>query len=619
MFNFKTRLKKDLRISPERIWNHPLTLFFSLSLLIFAQALSYLPFIFDDLTHIFESPLMDKSPFFFLKESITPLPFILWKFIIFCFGKNQTEAFRITNLIFHSFNTFLVFKIVNILLHGPRKYNEKYSKENTPWPPYLAAFIFLLHPVQVESVVWISSFRILLGATFALASLWFFLKFYLLESKPFQKGKEVSSNLNFLILSYLNLFFVVISYPPMIAICLTFPFFIAFFRANCEEDKSTLSLFPIFKERSVFILTLTLLAFLLSVFLLHKKEVVTKGFGIIDLQVYVDLIITSLGQYIDNLLLPFQLNFDYQINPLTLNYLKEEGIFRTHFFMGLLGLLIGMGIALIKKTRKYSFLLLSLLFILLPNIGVINHDFNNISTVADRYLYLGLLPFSLILATAVKKISSFKSQSLIALFIFILAIVSFVQVGRWKDQKSFLRASTPLNQLSTPLLMSVANLYLKQGNYSQASEHFLEILAQDPKNLAAFNALIDLFFRDPNQRSAERVTHLLKGRILSPVETQLLPIAKIYIFLKDYDQASHYAKESLLLGIKPQESSTVLEASLDAKKLIVKDRLEELFQIYYSSNKIHMANQLNEELIKLFPKNRNYKQKRELLLQTKHK
>ena len=131
--------------------------------------------------------------------------------------------------------------------------------------------------------------------------------------------------------------------------------------------------------------------------------------------------------------------------------------------------------------------------------------------------------------------------------------------------------------------------------------------------------LIDLFFRDPNQRSAERVTHLLKGRILSPVETQLLPIAKIYIFLKDYDQAAHYAKESLLLGIKPQESSTVLEASLDAKKLIVKDRLEELFQIYYSSNKIHMANQLNEELIKLFPKNRNYKQKRELLLQTRLK
>ena len=156
------------------LWSHPYTFFFFVTLLTFARTLSYNPFVFDDMTHIFKNPHMLRGPLFFIKDSLTPIPFLIWQFIIFVFGKDQTFIFRITNIFLHSFNALLIWKITLSLI-PTRKYERTIDEKRIY--AFIVALLFLLHPIQVESVVWISALRTLIGGTFALSSLYFFLKY----------------------------------------------------------------------------------------------------------------------------------------------------------------------------------------------------------------------------------------------------------------------------------------------------------------------------------------------------------------------------------------------------------------------------------------------------------
>src|SRR5690606_4733453 len=42
---------------------------------------------------------------------------------------------------------------------------------------FLGAAVFAIHPIQVESVVWVSAFKYLIGAMFALLAIWQYLRF----------------------------------------------------------------------------------------------------------------------------------------------------------------------------------------------------------------------------------------------------------------------------------------------------------------------------------------------------------------------------------------------------------------------------------------------------------
>lgn len=72
-------------------------------------------------------------------------------------------GYRLTQVALHSLNACLLFAILN-LLEVPKKAR------------WLSVFIFIVHPVQVESVVWISERKNLLSSLFILLSLWFYLR-----------------------------------------------------------------------------------------------------------------------------------------------------------------------------------------------------------------------------------------------------------------------------------------------------------------------------------------------------------------------------------------------------------------------------------------------------------
>ena len=72
-------------------------------------------------------------------------------------------GYHLTNILLHALNTVLVFLIVT-----------RFTQNRLVG--WATAAVFAIHPVQVETVVWISSRKGLLSATFILASLWYWLR-----------------------------------------------------------------------------------------------------------------------------------------------------------------------------------------------------------------------------------------------------------------------------------------------------------------------------------------------------------------------------------------------------------------------------------------------------------
>ena len=73
-------------------------------------------------------------------------------------GDLRPEPFRTLNLLIHATNSVLVFWLLYLLVQAMR-------------PALLGAILFAIHPLQVESVVWIPELRGLLAALFSLMAL----------------------------------------------------------------------------------------------------------------------------------------------------------------------------------------------------------------------------------------------------------------------------------------------------------------------------------------------------------------------------------------------------------------------------------------------------------------
>jgi protein O-mannosyl-transferase len=132
----------------------------------------YLPamsgqFIMDDDALLFESPLV-RAPdgwlrFWSLAEPIdfTPIAYdSLW--FEWRLWNMSPVGYRITNLALHIASALMIWLILRRLA--------------VPGA-YLAALLFVVHPVNVESVAWIAQRRNVLALFFALLSVWWYLKF----------------------------------------------------------------------------------------------------------------------------------------------------------------------------------------------------------------------------------------------------------------------------------------------------------------------------------------------------------------------------------------------------------------------------------------------------------
>lgn len=328
-----------------------------------------------------------------------PLTYSTWGIVKRVASPNgfKPAPFHLLNVVVHSINGVLLFYLLLLLI-----------KNNIS--AFLGSILFLIHPMQVESVAWISEFRGLYAAFFCFISLLIFFSY--LEKKQPSKFRELIFSKGFI---FSFLFFIFSLLAKSTAIILPFIILILSWRFYSVKTKTVASS-----------LLLWLVPAFATVFLLLTKEIH------IQTPLLHRLVIAgfTLFFYLQKLIAPYPLVACY-------GYLPGTVLANPFSYAALIGC-IGIFYFVIRKRNQYPDLFAAIMIIaacILPVLGFIPFEYQKFSTVADRYMYLSFIGVALLIPAIVSRMQNNTALKICAGFaVATLAALTIKQTATWKDE-----------------------------------------------------------------------------------------------------------------------------------------------------------------------------------------
>lgn len=449
--------------------------------------------------------------------------------------------FHLANLLLHGAGVLVLFAILRLLLkadangHGAVSDFSSGPQPMADWPAAAGALLFAVHPVQVEAVAWVTGLKDVLSGFFVLLALWQYLKRHAgpeREVRPWRSWRYGRATLFFvaamlakpsavitpLLAAGLGYLLLAVR-PRRLAgelgpwLLLTLPVIVV---AKLAQPATAESLTPALWQR-----------------LLIAGDALTF--------------------YLGTLALPLTLTADYGRSAATV--LTQDWLLLSALLPFVLAAL------LVWKYRRPWALAAAFAFLaaLLPVLGLTHFAYQDISTVADRYLYVAMLGPALALAAWLKRCQPGGAALWlgVGLALLLLAAKSAIQVRHWQDAITFNThavQATPKNSAAYNNL----GLALKAAN-------------RQPEAIAAFQQAMNL---------SSRYVQLYKEQRQSPAEAaqneQAMAQAKkamaenpndaaAYFTLGDSAQASGKLTEALSYyknGVRLQPASAVGHAKL---------------------------------------------------------
>ena len=451
----------------DRYNNKSIFLFlFIASFFIFGHSLMFDFFIFDDYVHIFGNRNFDKSNFLklfnHLERPFIPLTYVVWGIVSFLVDKTNAFYFHFLNIAFHSLNSFLVFIWLKEIF---RVFNFPFDLKKITTASFLGAMIFLLHPLKVESVVWVSAFKDILSFNLGIMSFILFLK-----------SKE---RLSYLLFSLILMILGGLAKPNVVIL---FAFFLLFDIFFFKADKKRICLY-------------IGISFIVSyfLFLYYQKSLIFNGllvmpsfFGAVSMAARITTF------YLTKIIFPFSLSFDYGLNFLTLD--PDIKVYLSLLLILGLTVFVGWRVMNKKELDIFSFSIVLFFILLFPVLGFMPFIFQNISTVADRFTYFPSLAISLMVAVLYANFFSKteKRKSATAIYLCILACLSVVQVSRWKSSESILTHSFNINNKSYPTAMALGTIAEKEKRWSNALDYYTRAYQIKLGDLHSYEKMIQI-------------------------------------------------------------------------------------------------------------------------------
>lgn len=420
------------------------------TIVFFSKSLGYDFFVFDDYEYIRNNPRVAeftlKNILWYWKNANTktPLFFNFIQVLSSIWGNYNAALFRLVNILFHGSTGFLVFKIVQHVLTQLHQKEKVIKAETITGISLLAAAIFLFHPTQMESVVWIYSMRGVVAGFFGLASILFYFKFIDQHQMKYFYWAIV-----FFVVGMLFKF-------SIAAVPLAFIFIDYFFEPEMSIGKSLLRHW-------------LLIAIGISFYFIFKYEFTTevvesfKATG--SDQFFISLRTTT--HYLKRLVFPLKYQFDYGLNYDNFKlFLPHPWITRGEVFGLVLINIFTIRSLVMKQKNVFVFCYLLFVVLIFPGLGVIPHDFQYISFVADRYMYLAVFVLVLTLAIIVAKFISTKPEwvkSVGAVYLFFIVFTSFKLMTLWSDSGDLLYRSFQANIESSIAFEGVVTYYDHKG------------------------------------------------------------------------------------------------------------------------------------------------------------
>lgn len=367
-----------------------------------------------------------------------------WLFSITPPAVPPATVFHVTSIALHATCVFLVWRLL-IRLVGK------------PWPAAVGALLFGIHPLQVETVAWISEQRGLLAALFSLLSLACHLRACRGDAAPDRRWSGAA---------FAAFVAAVLSKPSAMTLPLT---------------AAMIDLFLLRRPWKHVAITLTPWC-AVSLFTAVGTKLLQPDATIFEqAPSWLRPLVAgdALAFYGAKLFMPLQLGIDYGRTPARVLHDFPACVCAIGMY-GVLALLL-----LLPALRSWRLPVVLFLIPLLPVLGFVPFAFQHISTVADRYIYFAMLGPALgvsLLLTAPDHAPPL-APSVAAFVVFslsLLAIGSFSQAQSWRNCETLYAQALLINPASHHAHNNLGTALLDAGQPERAVDPLLAAVALKP-------------------------------------------------------------------------------------------------------------------------------------------
>lgn len=383
------------------------------------------------------------------------------------------RGFHLTNILLHAANAILVWRLLSQLHLFQRA-----GPSSTP--AWVAAAIFALHPVMVESVAWITERKNVLSGVLALLSLHTYLRW---ETQRQTRG-YVAALLLFLAALFSKTTAVVL--PPVILL-------LAWHRRGRITRHDVRATLPFFA-----------VGILMGMVTLWMEKVVVGAQGdAFELSLIERFLLAgrALWFYVWKMIWPAELIFIYRrwdIDP------REAW----QYLFPLAALAVMLALWLLRRRIGRGPLTGMLYFagVLSPALGFFDVYPMRFSFVADHFNYLAAVGvIALVIGAGVKLIPPRRHAPVVMLLLAVLMTLTLRQQSMYRDQQTLWEATLARNPQAVIARNNLGLILVEQGRLDQAIEHYRQALNTDPAYVETMNNLGNALKQRGQYAEAEQV------------------------------------------------------------------------------------------------------------------
>jgi protein O-mannosyl-transferase len=339
----------------------------------------------------------------------------------------------------------------------------------------MGALFFALHPVQVEPVAWVTGLKDVLSGTWALAAMLLYVAFAAADPRRQRPEPEPGSEVHdtrrivHYVLATIAFVLAMLSKPTTLVL----PLLVAL------VDRGILG------RRMRAVLRSTAPWFILSLACLvvnatFQPPPSTSVSPVARIWVALD----ALGFDLGRLFAPLRLGIDYGRTP---KALLEQPWHRLApwLALGLAALLLAV------RRRARAWILAAAIFAaaLVPVLGFVPFGYQDISTVADRYLYLAMLGPALAFGLLWTKCTHRAAKVALFAVILGLGVATYFQERIWKSPTRLFEHALRVNSRSRVAHFNLGVVCAADGRVTEAERHFETLLEWNPRDDEAENSL----------------------------------------------------------------------------------------------------------------------------------
>jgi tetratricopeptide (TPR) repeat protein len=380
-----------------------------------------------------------------------PFMHIIYMINYHIFGLNPI-GFHLTNVIFHTGVSVLVFFIASMLLRQTPPTSALFQRERVVWRAFFASLLFATHPIHTEAVAWIG------GMSELSFTFFYLLSFYLYANSETKIGGGF-------ILSTISFFLAALCKETALTLpILLFTYDYFFSKSKIVNLKSKITRY---------------LPYLIVICLYFILRVYAIG-GIAPLKIHSELsayqcvinIFPLFMQYLEKLILPVNLNVFHIFHPIS-------SIFEWKGAISIVAAIVFI-IAIYFLRRVKRIASLSLLWIVISLLPVLYTPALGENIFAERYLYLPSVGFALIASAAIESFAHSREWKIsypaaVSIWLIATSLYSFGTIKRnyiWRDNYTLWYDTVEKSPDGAYPNNNLGKAYYDMGLIDKAMEHY---------------------------------------------------------------------------------------------------------------------------------------------------